>query len=332
MLTTWDYSPQTEANRLLHNAHQIATGFYKLNGFMVLPYGTCPSLDNCVSLPNLNYLSIPRFWSRAGRVDVTSLPIVAPTDLVAQTKSLMAKANLPKPSYQATQKLWAKHEAKIIKLIYQLIPHKANSISNIIIWPTSFGTGCSFNRHRKHGDSIIIWLRADHGVASIVEALLSSLTRQDVYDKLGGLWQESEIIVDWLIAFSPLSTLLRQIDPNFESTLTIKQTRSKQNAKLLQTSTAFLTNIGAPNTSPVHIDPQVLTPHEKQLFELLVNKSPHPATFDEIGDLLFKTNPEAYSLEAIAKSIQRLRDKFELSGISGSFIQTKRGEGYLLIN
>lgn len=322
METVWEYSPKLEAKRLLHHAHQIATGFYKLNGFLPLPFGACPNLDNCVSLPKLPYLTIPRFWNQASRIDTSTLPIEVPAALLKSIVKLLESAHLPQPNFTATQILWAAHQDEIIAAIYQLIPSRANSISKIIIWPTAFGTGCSFSQSKRPPEPIYIWLRQDHGITSIVEAILTSITRPDVYEHLGGLWQESEIIVDWLLTYSPLAKLLPS------SPKTIKSTRTKQNAALVQKSEGFLRQIGAPTVSPTQIDPSILTPSEKAVFNLLLSRSPDIVTFDELSD----ADPENFSLYAISKSIQRLRDKLEKHGISGSFIQTKRGEGYLLVN
>src|SRR3990167_2633241 len=248
MQTVWEYSPELEAKRLLHNAHQIATGFYKLNGFIVLPH-PAPAADNIVSLPILPYLSIPRFWNQAGRLDVSTLPINVPPALLKSTVNLLESAHLPRPDFSATQKLWAKHQNRIISAIYDLIPGKRNSISKIIIWPTAFGTGCSFNQSKNPPEPVYIWLRTDHGVASIVEAILTSIARPDVYDHLGGLWQESEIIVDWLLTYSPLAEIVKEIDPSVATTLTMKSTRTKQNAALVQKSETFLQQIGTPHGS-----------------------------------------------------------------------------------
>lgn len=328
MKTIWKYSIETECLRLLHGAHQIGVGFYKINGFIPLPYSKSIASDNFVSFPELNYLSIPRFWEQVKHIDVSTLPIKASAKLVEQTAKLLSLANLTKPEFSKLQKEWDKHQEKILAEIFKLIPDKASQVSEIIIMPTAFGTGCSFNQHRKAGDPIIIWIRHDKGIAEIVEAIITSLTRADVFEKLGGLWQESEIIVDWLLTFSPLGKLLKEIGVDVKGTLTIKNTRSVQNATLLAESEKFMRKIGAPIVSVSQVDTSNFSDAEKELFELLKSKSPNVVTFDELS----KTDPDNFSLYAVSKSIQRLRDKLEKSGVSGSYIQTKRGEGYLLIN
>lgn len=63
----------------------------------------------------------------------------------------------------------------------------------------------------------------------------------------------------------------------------------------------------------------------------LIKNSNNVVSFDQISDIIF-VNEEKFSLFALAKFIQRLREKLEMNGISGSFIQTLRGKGYLLKN
>ncbi|EKD62494.1 MAG: hypothetical protein ACD_52C00144G0002 [uncultured bacterium] len=64
----------------------------------------------------------------------------------------------------------------------------------------------------------------------------------------------------------------------------------------------------------------------------MINKRNQLITVDEVANILFKDDENAFSLQAIAKAIQRLRDKLEENGVSGSFIQTRRGQGYILVN
>jgi len=335
MVTKWEYSLDHEVLRLLHTAHQTGNGFYKLSGFIVMPFPQSHSNGRIVPIPDLTYQNIPRFWKRVTRIDPKNLPsknhYIDP-ELISDTKKLLISANLPTPDFSSVQLAWAKYENQIIDAIYSLIPSKKNSISSITIWPTTMGTGASFNIYNQKSHDIYIWLREDKGIATIVEAILTSLTRNDVYENLAGIWQESEFLVDWLMAYSPLNEIIRKIDPDWNSTLTIKNTRTKQDGSLTEKSEQFLQKLGIPSADPVNVEHVVFSPREKEIMDLLVNSSPHPVSSDQIGDILFKTKPEEYSLFAISKTIQRLRDKLEQNGISGSFIQTKRGEGYLLVS
>jgi DNA-binding response OmpR family regulator len=95
-----------------------------------------------------------------------------------------------------------------------------------------------------------------------------------------------------------------------------------------------LAKLGAPEFSQANLSTlpsHTFTHREREIIALLKSKSPQSATIDELGDLLFAKNPDVYSPAAIAKAIQRIRDKLEHNGISGSLIQAHRGTGYLLL-
>ena len=60
--TVWENSSKSEAERLLHCAHQMAVGFYRVNNFIVLPY--TPKIDNVhiVTFPDFPYNTISIFF------------------------------------------------------------------------------------------------------------------------------------------------------------------------------------------------------------------------------------------------------------------------------
>ena len=74
-----------------------------------------------------------------------------------------------------------------------------------------------------------------------------------------------------------------------------------------------------------------LSPTEKIILRLLIQKAGGVVTFDEFGNELFGDEND-FSLYAISKNIERLRNKLEANGISGSYIQTLRSKGYVLKN
>jgi len=342
MIAVWKYSLETEAQRLLHCAHQIVIGFYRVNNFIVLPY--TPKAGNAliVTFPDLPYNTIPRFWDRVKKINVTDFPLQIKTDLLKQTTSLLKIANLPAMGFQKTKKLWEKAQDKILKEIYRIMPAKQGQIQKIIIHPTSFGTTCSFNLSKKSVDYVEMYLRQDQGISTITEAILSSLTRPGIYEKLDGVWQESEIVTDWLMTESSLAEIIKKYENKSNFVPTIKGTRSKQQAKLLAEFETFYQKLGLPINQKVFnlngLTPEIyqkpvgnLSPTEKIVLKILIEKANQPVSFDEIGDLFFRSE-ENFSLYAITKTIQRLRNKLEENGLSGSYIQTMRGRGYVLKN
>lgn len=341
--TTWEYSRETEAKRLLHTAHQIAVGFYRVNNFIVLPYGKDYKDKSIVTFPDLSYYKIPRFWEKVKRIDVKTLPIKASPLLVKQVENLLRSENLPRPNYLHTKNLWEKASANVISEIYKIMPDKKNMIKKLTIIPTITGASCSFNVPGTFPTEILIWLKEDQNIYSITEAILTALTRHEVYTRLEGLWQESELLVDWLVSYSSIGKILEKYQNKKNHFPTIKFMRVKQRAELAKKSEEFYKKLGVTsfehifkihaNKPTAHGLPiENLTNREKEILNLMIKKESQITAIDELAQILFGNNDDAFSLQAIAKQIQRLRDKLEANGVPGSFIQTRRREGYVLIN
>ena len=298
MKTVWEYSTKTEAERLLHCAHQIAVGFYRANNFIVLPYTPKIKNVNIVTFPFLPYNKIPRFWEKVKPINIEVLPVVVDPELLSKTSELLEIENLPQPNFEKIRKLWDLAQNEIISEIYKIIPVKKNVIKKITIFPTSFGTSSSFNFINKNGE-IIIYLRSDQGITTITEAIITAITRKDVYDNLGGLWQESELLTDWLVLHSSISSVLNKYEPTTSYVATLKGTRNVQSAKLMQKSEEFYKKLGLPANQKAFslngLTPEIykkpvenLTAVEKILLSFLIQKENSVATMEEIGDLILK--------------------------------------------
>ena len=341
MITVWKYSNESEAKRLIHCAHQISVGFYKTNNFIVLPFNPNQNNAHVVTFPLLPYTQIPRFWAEVKKVDVKDLPIKCDKNIIDSVEKLLLKSNLSRPDFIKTQKLWQKAEKPVLNEIYKILPTKKGIIKKITIFPTAFGTSSSFNWIDKKGE-IIIYLREDQRIYAITESIITSLTRSDIYEKLEGLWQESEIITDYLVAETSIAKVLQKYEKAKNYIPTLKGVRIKQQAKLLAESDEFYNKLGIPNfnkpfslnglTPEINKSPvENLSIKERLILKKLIEKANIVVTFDELADEVFN-NENDFSLYAIAKTMQRLRDKLEANGISGSYIQTLRGKGYVLKN
>jgi hypothetical protein len=331
----------TETERILHTAHQVSVGFYKLNNFIVLPKSSKALGTNLVIFPDLNYKSISRFWSKTTKIDIYTDPFTIDPKLRSDFKNLLANYKPETPNYLHTKTIWEKAEKEILTTIYDLLPSKKNLLKEIKIYPTKTGTNCSFSLTASEGH-MYIYLRDDQGIHAIIEAIITSLTRNDIYQKLGGVWQESEIITDFLVTQTKLAKVLQKYESKEKYIPTIKGTRVKDVGNLQKLSDEYYKKLNVPNfDKPFNLNgltPEVnnkpilnLTPKEKQVMYLLIKNSNNIISFDQISDIIFNTD-DNFSLFALAKFIQRLREKLEKNGVSGSFIQTLRSKGYLLKN
>lgn len=342
--TTWECSTRTEAERLLHCAHQIAVGFYRVNNFLVLPYNPKVNNVHIVTFPYLKYNQITRFWDKAKSLDIANFPIHIDKDLTNQTLKLLSDARLPSPNYEKVKRTWEKAQDDVLGEIYKIVPSKKGVIKKIIIKPTSFGTSSSFNViGRDNNDGIIyIFLREDQGIRTIAESIVSSLLYLEVLNDLDGVWSEVELLVDWIVTHSSLASVIDKYEKIDNYTGTIKGIRTKQKANILKESEEFYKKLGIPSfNKPFSLNglvPEInkkpvedLSPKERLILKKLIEKSNSVISFDEIADEIFQ-GEDNFSLYAISKTIQRLRDKLEENGISGSYVQTLRGKGYLLKN
>ncbi|PIS17884.1 hypothetical protein COT54_02285 [Candidatus Collierbacteria bacterium CG09_land_8_20_14_0_10_46_12] len=340
MKIIWDWSLDSETDRLLDVANGIGNGFFALQGFCPLPWPSTSkhSIASSVYLPSLNYISIPNFWSSVAKLDSRQYPLVTSKSLFNSTKSLLSSISLLPPNYGELERLTSTTVPQVINFIKKFISN-ITLPSELLIRPTHFGTGGSFSLIDDSG-KITIYLRIDKGIKTIVECLLTSLLRGNAMQELAASWSETEFLTDWLITSSALSTIL-PADPTWESTLST--TRRSVSTALQAQSAHFLAQISAPTpTSQTFLakSGQIyfgdcplssLTSREVALMTRLVAKSPAPLTLDEIGDLIFNQE-DKFSLAAISKTIERLRTKLESSGISRHYLATASGVGYYLKN
>jgi hypothetical protein len=256
---------------------------------------------------------------------------------------MIEEAKIPKPEIKKTELVWNKMEKEFFKVTGQVIPRLITSVKNIVIMPTVLGTKCSFTVPKKFPASISMYLRNDGDmIYGMVEAILSALTRDNIYKKLQGSWQESEMLVDWLITESAIGEVIDKYHSLKNYSPTLKNTRSKQSALVLKQSDEFYRNLGLPSfEKPFKIENMVpklfdktienISTSESMVLNKLIENENRVTPVDAVAEVMFKSEDD-FSLYAISKTIQRLRDKLEKNGISGSCIQTLRTKGFVLRN
>ena len=294
-----------------------------------------------MTFPDLEFNKITRFWEQTKRLGVNKKLMIDNKKLVNSVLKLIQQTKIKRPDYKNVKATWSKSGQNVLNEIYKILPQKKDVIKKIVIHPTIFGPNCSFSWIDKKGE-IVIFLREDQGVHAIAEAVITSLTRNDIYEKLEGVWQESEMVTDFLVTQSSIARVLQKYESPEKYIPTLKGVRIKEQAKLLQESEEFYKKLGIPSFEKPFgyngLIPELfgkpvanLTETEKKVLLSLIRNSNTVTEIDDLGEVIFKSE-EDFSLYAIAKTIQRLRDKLETNEISGSYIQTLRGKGYVLKN
>jgi hypothetical protein len=339
MKITWDWSLETEVDRLLQSARNVGNGFYANQGFYPLPWSpTCTYLKNAVYLPPLPYPQITRFWLRVSLLDTANLPARYPAHFHTLMIDALRPLALTSPDLTTLHDQVQLILPRVIRSLHRLVPTLPLPQS-ILIHPTYFGTTGSFNWMDRTGQ-VLIYHRIDCGIRYLVECLLTSLLREQAVKKLSATWGETEFLVDWLLDQTELSQIV-PTDPSWAGTLSTARTQTS--SIIIEHSNAFLQTIGAPLPTTHHfssLNSQIyfgdkplytLTAKEVAIFNALLAAAPKSVSLDQIGDLIF-TQAEKYSLAAINKAIERLRKKLNSLGISSSYLATASGVGYYLKN
>ena len=170
----------------------------------------------------------------------------------------------------------------------------------------------------------------------LAEAIISSLFVKSL-QKESYSWVESETAIDFLLKFSRLKSLFPDYKP------TVGRIRRKEEAKLAMESQQYLKELGllSGKIFSVNKKGQVLINNkipqerfsstEEKVLKLLVNHKNSFCSFDKIGEVVWQENSyDSFSVWAITKLIQRLRNKLKNNGVSLAVIQTQRKGGYFL--
>lgn len=332
---TISHSLEMEARRILFLACKLPRQIYQNRGFYILPNLPRGNAENIVVFPDLDYSSIPQFWEKTSKLKPWT-PIEAPAHLVEQTITLIKPTcNTSKLNHAQTQlqSRLNSHSRQFWNTLFHTFPQYKNRLDTVNISLTQFGPVSTFRLATKDNDLIDIFLRADHSINKVFEAILTCILRPKL-EKLNFSWQEIESVVDFLLIESSLGI---NKDPLRGTIPSLRKTQNsvwqKQSLEF-QAKLGFVTHAnwerknGAFYFSGKKI--QNLSQKEHLLLEVLLTKRPQTTTFDEIMDNIWPNNQEITQW-AITKQVQRLREKLKQNGINIPIIQAGRGVGYSIV-
>ena len=328
--TGWNYSLETEADRIINTLHHTANRFFPTNGFLVLPY-LVPGNGQTVFLPDLKY----DFKLLADCAKMAPL-IPMPAPAVIQKR---LQDNLLKQGWQAQNQLvlglktkWQSLAPRFWPLFNRFFP--AIELAEVVIQPTQFGSLSSFDLQKKR---LTIFIRLDMYLGHLAEAIISGA----LMHRLAAAdypWSEKEAFVDILLT----QTSVKKLFPEYTPTLEL--THRQETAPLKLASVAYLTKLGIKNQSVFKIENEqvmiktqpvknTFTATEKELLKTLIGQKNQVCSFDTLAEIIWpKETEEKFSCWAITKTVQRLRDKLRSLGISPAVIQAQRKQGYMLVD
>ncbi|MDP2861116.1 MAG: helix-turn-helix domain-containing protein [bacterium] len=332
--TVWRYSQETEAARIIQSACQIANRFYLKSGFLVLPR-LIERNPRIVYFPNLPYSQIPGLWEEV-KISHLEIKIDEPKSLILEVAGLLPEET---PDFSKIQKDWRKKETEFWKIMAEFLPEQFCLIKELEIRPTKYGSIATAGSLRKlEPQRLIVYLRQDASLGHLAEAILIALLTVPL-SRENYQWPEIEAIIDFLLSKTVLARLFSDFRP------TLKALRKKEGGDLACESRKFLQKLGVPAGQIFKISsdgallmdekpfPVYLSKEEEKLLQVLILNQNQPVSFDLIAETLWgKESFDRFSLSAIAKLVQRLREKLVEAGLSSELIQTCRGKGYLLLS
>ena len=326
----WDLDTETE--RIIHASLQTANGFYLSKGFYVVN----KRINNdasCIYLPDLNYRAHPNYW-----IDILTakldIPINSPKYLYEFVKTTIQPIVKIKPKLLSqTINKWTKVQKEFWATIEHLFPNYANTLGEIEIRLTSFGSLSSYGYITgKSSRKLVTYLREDFGIEQLAEVIITALFLNANANNASD-WEISEGFTDFVMK----NTKLHRLFPKYVPTLENLRFNPLKNEE----SKLYLSEIGIPEVDTLEIKngqlsfgnnciEQKFTKAQASIIKLLINRQNQLVTYDDIAELIWgDQNADKFSIWAINKHVQRIKDKFIDIGANSSNVHAVKGRGYL---
>lgn len=325
---------ESEAGRLLFTAYKIATHQYQNHSFLLLPTLAHNPPVQTVYFPNLPYSQIHDFWKRVRNTVKPVTPVVAPQTLV-QELSLILPEPVTSEDYRDPNSRLISSCDSFLNDCHLVIPELIVNLHTIKVILTRYGTTKSFSLISPKNHTLNLYLRNDQPIDTLLEGIISGVTRYFLQQHFHYSWQETEVAKDTLLT----TTILKSHLPKYHSLL--MQTRITPNPELVKQSTQYLNSLGFGSdsswqisSSGIYFNKQPikdLTYKEATLLTVLINNFPNPVSTEQLSEKLYP-NADSYSAWGLSKIVQRLRDKLTKNNLPAHLISSARNQGYVLSN
>ena len=321
-----------QVNYICYLASQIQTGNYQCNGFTIVPYAFFH--PKIVYFPHLKFST--HFWNAIKQSTHQSV-----ARLFSKSARLEVERILPiqTTNYQRLIKTWKSKKSLFFKYLGQmdLFQKELAKVESITILVTPYGTNGSFDYLKKTNGKINLFIthRTDYSeiylAKTIILALLLVKNEKYAQEK----WWEKQIITDFLLQFTYLHRIFNAPLINESKYLS---------SKIMLDSKKYLQRLGFALKKKFTIADGEMMYGEKKINRLfsnqeqavlkkLIQQQNKTISFDGIAHLLWGSEQEEkFSLWAITKVIQKIRNKLKSLNSNTQFIYTAYGKGYVFMN
>jgi len=316
---------------LCYLAQKIARGSYQSNNFLVLPY---PSrIRHSVYFPDLAYSK--KFWQRMRRSEDLSIDSKFTRACFVEAKKLLPKTDLHQ-IHRSLNRMFIKNKKSFWNLFIsrRILLADIAKIGKITVFLTEFGprTGFDYIEKGKRVE-LLMTFRTDRPEADLLKNLMYGL----IVVKYG---KPNSSVEKWTETRSMVRLLLHETDlDDFIGRKSIELPPTKKN---VIESKKYLEKLGFGARENIKIKDNkiylgdkkislILSPSEELLLrELIVNQG-RVLSYDRIAEILWQKKADVkFSLWAITKLMQKLRNKLRTASASPFLISTIYGQGYII--
>ncbi len=339
-VTFYHHDPERLANYVCYLAKQIACRYYQDRRFLVLPRLIAHS-SNTVYFPDIQLPQ--KIWTKLSKFNQDDFVFYFENELTNQVTKLLSTMNYEHFSARnGIEKTWQAKENDFFKTLVEFFPTLSlNKVKQINILVSPFGTSGSFFFKKDNSGfyTFDFTQRVDFGPAEIAEKTLSLLVHIDKPTRPLSTWYEEEVLVDYLLTKSKLGAIF-----NFDYSPTVGFDPVELPSNLIAESNNYLIKLGfsvksitgLTNNERITINDEPIrntfTPSEKRILIGLIQNKNKLITYDQIGDWFWgeEGSLEKFSLQSIAKIMEKIRKKIKDLRVYQELIYTVRGQGYVL--
>jgi hypothetical protein len=333
MQINWLFDKKFTANYYIRQAQQIHAGFFQNIRALILPR----LHPDAWFFPDYGFFKDQDFLKHLEKLNHNF-------NLVVNDQSLVDKVTQKLDLF--VNELDITEDKKSFDQIFPKITEftkafflNIDSVYNLNIIPVRFGTGSSYYYQlNEKGYEIYITYRIDKKYTFIIKSFISVMVKieKEFNDDKFDEWTARKTISDFLFN----NTALKQYFPETENNGAI-EFLEEYKGEIAQESAKYLAELGHPlpksfsykndtiyfNSEPL----QDLENKEIEVLKYLIDHRSQICSFEQIGDIYWGDQAQdKYSLEALAKLIEKIRKSFQRNNIPVRCLQTVRKKGYLL--
>lgn len=327
---TFVRSSTTEAVHFFALSADIYRNFYQENNIYILPYLKKKN-KRCIYYPYLEH-NIANFWDntlkRHDKVINNSVILVSKVAKFFESSEL---------DYSSLENGFRDLFSEVWRYFLDNMDYLFKDVSNIEIYPTSFGSECMrYSWFLEENSTIRLFPRID--------AEVSETFKMMIYERLCRFGKKYPYEWSERIAISEFTVrnIYNRNGWKIGNKSFLFGTRDVKDGKLYEESLKYLQKLGFSFSSSLNCRQGNIFWNDKQLslskqecivMELLIKNSGKIITYDEIGSAIWQNDfTNKFSLEAISQMVSRIRSKLDDNGVISDIVQNVQGKGYLLVN